>query len=39
MSKKDDAKNLLIKGQSFIEWKKEDEEKVDHNWKKILLKD
>ena len=37
MGKKDDAKTLPVKGQSFIEWKNEEEEKANHNWNKILL--
>ena len=39
MDKKYDTKNLLIKGQRFIESKKEDEEKSKSQPEKLLLKE
>ena len=39
MDEKYEPSNLLIKGYKFNDQKKEDEEKSNHTWKKLLLKE
>ena len=39
MGEKYNPSNLLFKGQKFIELKKQDDKKVNHNQKKLLLKE